>query len=329
MNHWTKDDGIQVNIDFVQTQWPECSLSRVNTKFSPILTQTDFLGVPTSSMRNSYTNQISSSNHMRNHESTPPHSPLESWNNNQFKSHLSNGDFNFIEDAIETDHRYQATRPHFPPSQPTQHAYPVNHLPHRQIPSLIKADAICSQRKANGSTLSLNRQKLSNVPELYRIQRPVDSCNGHRYFQQTSSTQRPRPSYSPAATNFQHNHLNLNNRAQPAFNNLSSANNYYTGNSLSLKQNVDSLMKENVIRIFGSDWESMKLPTNFLFLAQQGLFGQKTAVTEKSSYDRLLKMIPFYSKCELKIIHLDLKQFPHLYWSSIFLSLFSYNNKFD
>lgn len=211
-------------------------------------------------MKNSNTNHISSSNHVLNYESTSPHSPLESWHHNQFKSHLNNGDSNFIDDVIETDHRYQATRPQFPSSQPIQNAHPVNHLPHRQIPSLIKADTISSQRKANGSMFSLNRQKLSNVPELYRIQRPADPCNGHRYFQQASSTQRPRPSYSPA--NFQQNYQN--NRAQPAFNDLSSAKNYFAGNSLSLKQNVDSLMKENVSEICSSVIDN-DLQTIFFF----------------------------------------------------------------
>lgn len=176
---------------------------------------------------------------MLNHESTPAHSSRESWNNHESQSHLSNGGSHFDGNVFETDQMYQTSRPQLPPLQPIRSAYAENQQ--RQMPSLIKANVMNSQRKANGSMSSFNRQTVSNVPELYRVYRPDAN-----YFQQTSSTQHPKPSHSLAASTYcQRNHVN-NYQEQPAFRNLSAAKNYCVNNSLSLKQNVDAQVKENV-----------------------------------------------------------------------------------
>lgn len=198
-------------------------------------------------MKNSYTRNYSSGSHLLNHESTPAHSPGESWHNHQFQSHLNNGGSYFIDDIIEPDHRYQTSRPQLPPLQPIQTAQTLNHAPHRQIPTLIRANASSSQRNSNGSASLFNRHKLSNVPELYPIQQSVNSYNDdHHYFQQTSSTQRPRPSNSSAAINCVNQTNHVNNRAPPTYNNMSANRSHCGGNSLSLKQNVDFHLKENV-----------------------------------------------------------------------------------
>lgn len=176
---------------------------------------------------------------MLNHESTPPHSSRESWNNHEFQSHLSNGGSHFNENVFETDQMYQTPRPQLPPLQPIRTGFAENQQ--RQMPSLIKANAMNSQRKANDSMSFFNRQTLSNVPKLYRVHRPDAN-----YFQPTSSTQQSRPSHSSAAAIYcQQNHVN-NYQEQPAFRNLSAAKNYCVNNSLSLKQNLDVQLKENV-----------------------------------------------------------------------------------
>lgn len=191
-------------------------------------------------MKNSYTGKFPPSNHLLNHEPTPAQSPQQSWNH---QGYLNNGDHNLMEDVLQTDYQYQTQRPQLPPLQPIQTTYPVNRLLQRQIPSLIKPIAMSSQRKANGTMPFNNRQKHSNVPELHPIQRSMGSYNGDSYYNQTPSTQQPKTSYTNA-NNSQMNHVN--GRGQPAFSDFSAAKTYYGHNSLSLKQNIDLRLKENV-----------------------------------------------------------------------------------
>lgn len=198
-------------------------------------------------MKNSYRQNLQPNNHSPNRESPPAHSPVESWHNHHIQSSLNNGGSYFIEDVIEPDHIYQTQRPQLPPLQPIQTAYTPNHVHQRQVPGLMKADPPNSHRKMNGS-MPFNRQKLNNVPELYPLHQSVNTYNGDHYFQHTSSTQRPRPSLSAAVNNCPLNHVN--NRAQTTYNNFSGNRNYCGGNSLSLKQNVDHQLKENVSEHF-------------------------------------------------------------------------------
>lgn len=177
---------------------------------------------------------------MVNH-STPAHSSREPWG----ISALSNGDTQFLDDVIETDHIYQTQRPQLPPLQPIKTIW-NNQSSQRQVPSLIKANTSSNQRKVNGSMYN-ERPHTSKVPALFPIQRQSNAYNGHYPFvQQTSTTQQPRASYASVAADCQSNQVN--NRQQPAFNNLSQAQNYFggNGNSLSMRQNVNLRLKENV-----------------------------------------------------------------------------------
>lgn len=185
---------------------------------------------------------------MLNHESTPLHSPQESRNSHR----LNNGGSTFIEDDIQIDHRYQTQRTMFSLELPQLQAIHTTHNMHpaptpiRQVPSLIRANGVSNQRNMNDSTSIFSR---SNIPELFPIQRPVlNTYNGGDYhYQPMSSTHQPRPTYSVVAASSTNGQLNHAKCGQPAFGNFPAAKQYFVGNnSLSLKQNVDHLLKENV-----------------------------------------------------------------------------------
>lgn len=230
--------------------------------------------------------------------STPAHSSREPWGN----SPLDNSMGATIEDV--TDDSYQSKRTYVPYLQPIKTTW-NSQSSQRQIPSLIKANTSSNQRKVNGSMYN-ERPNTSKIPQLYPIDRTSNAYNGHYAFpQQTVQTHQPRPTYASVAGNHQSNHVN--NRQQPAFNNLTQATNYFAGNSLSMKQNLASRLTENVSETCGL-CVAKKVNKNHNLLqsiSQQGIhqkssYGRKEAAPEKQTYFKLLKnLIPFYSTSEL------------------------------
>lgn len=215
--------------------------------------------------------KYSINNHLVSRESTSSHSSRESLN--QFQSHLNNGGGHFMDEALATDQFYQTPRSYVPvpPLQPIQR--PTYQVVQRQLPGLIKADHPVNgsynhghghgpgyghnntqhqqqqQRHAmNGSIF--NRQKLSQVPELYAIRPTQSRYNGDHY---ASTTQQEYPSTA-----------NNQQMPQPMYHNNHSA------PQRSLRQNVNDLLRENVslasprVRI----WANMKLNVFFSFRFQ-------------------------------------------------------------
>lgn len=166
---------------------------------------------------------------MFNYGPSPAQSPHGSWMN-KAPNFLNNGD-SHTENGIDSEYGYQSQRC-VPPLQPIQTTVPVFAASSRKVPSLIKPSWSNSQRK----TSLFNR---STLPELYRIQRSTNLHNGEH---SSAQNQRSGPSYAAVtAGHCKPNHV------QPSFENFTAAQKYWmTTNSLSMKQNIDHHLKENV-----------------------------------------------------------------------------------